>query len=591
MAKIGFASAATFAPDGKRIAFVSNISGSPQVWTVAVEGGWPDQITAFDDPVSAIEYSPDGAWIAVQVAPGGGLNEQVYVMKPDGSGLRRLTEGGKENNQYDAWLPDSKGLLIASNRRDPRARDTWRVDLATGAFTLVAKNPGLGFIGEISDDGRFATLGRLVSRGDNDAYRVALDGSGEIHLTPHQPPATFNDIAFGPTPDVVYLAGNPRRDRTVLGRITIKDGKAGPFEVVAMRPDAELQGFEVNHRRTVAVLNWNVAGRNELTFLDLATGEQHPAPALPGDIVGGFEFSDDDTKLAMNISGSNRPNDIWVMEMGTATLRQLTRSPHAGIDLDKLVRPELTVYSAHDGLRLTGWLYRPPGQKPPYATVLSFHGGPEGQERPTLNTTYQALLANGIAVFAPNVRGSSGFGKKFVNLDNGPLRVNGVRDIRSSVDHVVAAGLADPKRLGIMGGSYGGYMVMAGVTEYPDLFAAGANLFGVVNFETFFKHTEPWMAAISTKEYGDPATEAAMLRQLSPIHKIDIVKTPLLVLHGANDTNVPVVEAEQIVESLRKRNVPVQYVLFPDEGHGWRKTPNRIRAAVEIVKFFTEQLK
>src|SRR5439155_24809085 len=169
--------------------------------------------------------------------------------------------------------------------------------------------------------------------------------------------------------------------------------------------------------------------------------------------------------------------------------------------------------------------------------------------RPSFNTTYQALLAAGMAVFAPNVRGSSGFGKRFVNLDNGPLRVNGVKDIKASVDALVKAGVADPKRLAIMGGSYGGYRGMAGLTEYPDLFAAGADLYGVVNFDTFFKHTEPWMAAISTAEYGDPATQAEMLYDLSPIHKVDRVRTPMLVMHGANDTNVPVIEAEQVVHS------------------------------------------
>jgi len=200
------------------------------------------------------------------------------------------------------------------------------------------------------------------------------------------------------------------------------------------------------------------------------------------------------------------------------------------------------------------------------------------------------LLANGIAVFAPNVRGSSGFGKKFVNLDNGALRVNGVKDIKACVDYVVSAKIADPKKIGIMGGSYGGYMVMAGLTEYPDLFAAGADLFGVVNFETFFAHTEPWMAAISKIEYGDPDKEAELLRNLSPIHKVDRVKAATIVLHGANDTNVPVVEAEQVVENLKKRGIPVEYVLFPDEGHGFQKTPNRIRSNVAIVRWFVKYL-
>jgi len=222
--------------------------------------------------------------------------------------------------------------------------------------------------------------------------------------------------------------------------------------------------------------------------------------------------------------------------------------------------------------------------------VLSFHGGPEGQERPVWSATYQALLARGIGVFAPNVRGSGGFGKRFVNLDNGALRHDGVRDLETCARFVVANGAADPKRLGVMGGSYGGYMVMAGLTRYPDLFAAGANLFGVVNFETFFAHTEPWMAAISTIEYGDPVTQKDLLRELSPIHAIDRVKAPTIVLHGANDTNVPVVEAEQVVDSLKKRNVPVEYVLFPDEGHGFVRLENRIRSSVEIVRWFETHL-
>ena len=277
--------------------------------------------------------------------------------------------------------------------------------------------------------------------------------------------------------------------------------------------------------------------------------------------------------------------------MKSQRFTQISRSPHAGVDLSTMVRPELLRYKADDGLELSGWLYRPRDLKGPAPVVLSFHGGPEGQERPNFSSTYQALVARGIAVFAPNVRGSAGFGKRFVNLDNGALRENGVRDIKATVDYVVGAKIADPRRLGIMGGSYGGYMVMAGLTEYPDLFAAGANLFGVVNFETFFKNTQPWMAAISKIEYGNPETEAEMLKKLSPIHRIERVRTPTIVLHGANDTNVPVIEAEQVVEDLKRRNIPVEYVLFPDEGHGWRKTPNRIRSTVRIVSWFEKYLK
>ena len=588
MGRVGSANTPRFSSDGARVAYLTNISGSPQVWVVATGGGYPQQITAFDDPVTDLEWSPDGKWLALEVAPGGGLNSQIYLARPDGTEVRRLTEGGTENNWLGLWTPDSKTIVMSSNRKRRESMDIWTIDAATGAIKLAAETSGIAQVTDATD--RYALVSRLKSRGDNDIYRVALDGSGEVHLTPHTPPATFGAAKFGKTDDVVYIAGNPDRDRIALGRVSIAGAKAGPFEVILARDDAEFESLDINPAGTVALLGWNVAGRTELATLTLEERTQSPGPALPADLAGGFEFSPDGKTVAMTLSGSAAPADVWLLNMGSASLRQLTFSPHPGVKLSSLVRPELVKYPAGDGLELSGWLYRKPTQRPPYPMVFSFHGGPEGQERPSFSATYQALVENGIAVFAPNVRGSAGFGKRFVNLDNGALRTGSVRDIKASVDYMVRTGMADPKRTAIMGGSYGGYMVMAGVTEYPDLFAAGVNLFGIVNFETFFKQSEPWMAAISTIEYGDPKTQADMLRSLSPIHRLDRVKTPLLVLHGANDTNVPVVEAEQIVGTIKKRNVPVEYILFPDEGHGWRKTPNRIRSTVSIVKFLKERL-
>lgn len=590
MAKTGSAYAPSFSPDSSRIAFITNISGSPQVWIIPAAGGYPRQVTALEDPVTAMLWAPRGEWIAIQVAPGGGLNSQIYVVRPDGTGLRRLTAGGKENNWLGEWTPDSKALVIGSNQRSGDSVDSWVLDIASGEMRSIAQSQGISVVLDISVDGRYALIDRLRNRGDNDIYRVSMAGGEEILLTRHTPPAEFDQAQFGATPDVVYMTGNPDRDRSALLRVRIAGGKPGPMEVLASRTDAELAGITLDESRAADYLVWNVAGRSEVTKLVVDGAKQSKVTELPADIVADIEVARSGSAAAFVLSGSNRIVDIWITPDGSS-FRQLTFSPHPGIDLSSFVRPELVTYKAHDGLELSGWLYRPRDAKPPYATVLSFHGGPEGQERPTFNSTYQALAMNGMAVFAPNVRGSAGFGKKFVNLDNGALRVNGVRDIKATTDHLVTAGISDPKRLGIMGGSYGGYMVMAGVTEYPDLFAAGANLFGIINFETFFKHSEPWMAAISTIEYGNPATEAAMLRTLSPIHKVDRIRTPLLVLHGANDTNVPVIEAEQTVESLKKRNVPVEYILFPDEGHGWRKTPNRIRSTVSIVRFFKERLK
>jgi dipeptidyl aminopeptidase/acylaminoacyl peptidase len=592
MAKIGASWSPSFSPDGKHIAFASNLNGIPQVWTMRTEGGFPTLVTAFDDPVGFVRWSPDGKWLAFNVAPGGGFNEQIYIVHPDGSELRRLTEGGKENNFLGDWTHDGRALYFSSNRRTGASTDSYLVDIANGQTRMVAENRGIGGIQDVNRDGKYAIVSRLINRGDNNLYLINLTDGKEALLTPHEGPGSFSSGRFAPDGQAVYFSSNKDRDLIAFARVKFDArGQPGPVEVLASRENAELSQLSINDQGTMIALVWNVGGRSELSFFDLSKNEVTAGPKLSGEIAGGLDFSKDGRLLSMVLSGSAMPQDLWVLDMSTRQFKELTQSPRAGVDIAKMVRPELVRYRAHDGLELSGWLYQLQSVKGPGPIVLSFHGGPEGQERPGFNSTYQALLGRGIAVFAPNVRGSSGFGKKFVNLDNGALRENGVKDIKATVDFLVKLGVADPKRIGIMGGSYGGYMVMAGLTEYPELFAAGADLCGVVNFETFFKNTQPWMAAISKIEYGNPETEAGMLRRLSPIHRIDRIKSPMIVLHGANDTNVPVIEAEQVVENLKKRNVPVEYVLFPDEGHGWRKTANRIRSSVAIVRFFETYLK
>lgn len=590
MAKIGRAASPTFSPDGRRLAFVSDLGGTPQIWIVPVEGGWPTLVTADNDPVGSVTWSPRGDWLAYSLAPGGGMNTQVYLIRPDGSGQKRLTSGGRETNRLFDWTKNGR-LGLGSNTRNPSAIDAYLADPATGATARVVQNDALATLEDVSPDERLGLVSRLVSRGDNNLYLVDFRTGAETLLTPHQGPGTFSG-ELAPGGKTVYLVSNKDRDLLAFARVRLgSDGSAGPIEVLAERPDAEADGFVLNEQGTLAAIVWNVAGRSELSFIELPSGLMTKGPELPAELVGGLRFSRDGRQLAMTISGAAAPPDIWVMDVATRQVRQVTRMPHAGVDLTGLVRPELVKFRAHDGLELTGWLYRPRGNTRPGAYVISFHGGPEGQERPAFRSDYQALLLAGIGVLAPNVRGSSGFGKAFVNLDNGALRFNGIKDIASCVEFLVKGGIADPGRVGITGGSYGGYMTLAGVTEYPDLFAAGVNLFGMVNFFTFFEHTEPWMAAISTVEYGNPRTQPDLLRSLSPLGKLDRIRTPLMVQHGANDTNVPVVEAEQVVEHLKTRGVPVEYILFQDEGHGWRKIPNRVRSTVALVEFFSKHLK
>jgi dipeptidyl aminopeptidase/acylaminoacyl peptidase len=524
------------------------------------------------------------------------MNHQVYLVKPESGETKRITQGGTENNWLGPWSPDGSLLAVSSNLRARDAMDGYLFDVANGEMRLVVRNTGVGSFVDLSRDCQRGILWRLESRGNSNLFLVDLESGDELLLTPHSGPGDFDLGRFSPDGATIYLTTNQDRDLTAFGRVRVSEGAAGrdagPIEVLRERPDAELESFEVSRDGSLAVLVWNLAGKNEVEFMNLDNLMVGFCPPLPGEVVLGVEPTKDDGRvLALALTGSVLPRDIWLVDRMTMQVLQATHSPHAGIELDKLVSPTLVGFPAEDRLALTGWLYRPRGSSGKDPVVLSFHGGPESVESPRFDYIYQALLNQGIAVFAPNVRGSIGFGKRFLHMDDGVLRFNAIKDIKSCVNYLVKSGLADPKRVGIMGSSYGGYMTMAGLTEYPDLFAAGVDLFGIVNFESFFANTEPWMAAISKKEYGDPQTEREMLRSLSPLYKIDRVIAPTLVLHGANDTNVPVIEAEQVVQSLRSRGVPVEYVLFPDEGHGFVKAENRISTAIAIVSWFTAYLK
>ncbi len=588
MASIDRAYAATFSPDSTRLAYLSSETGSPQVFITGLNKELPSQTTFFDDQVSGVRWSPTGDTFAISIAPGGGLNSQLYLMPVEGGDPRLITAGGKINNWLGEWSKDGRYLSFSSNISGSGSMDAYVYHVQSGETRLVAENQGIGTVAALSPDASKAVIWRMRSRGDTNLYLVDLNTGEEQHLTPHNGVALSDNAKFADN-NTILISTNIDREMVVLGCIEIDPaGRAGKITVLAEREDAELGAFELHPDGTQAALLWNVAGRSELGFLNISTGSISAGPALPAEIAGGMRYSPDGSVLAMTVSGAAMPTNIWTLSLTEGLFSRVTNSAHQGVDLESLARPELIRYQAHDGLELSGWLYRAASTTGP--VVLDFHGGPEGQERPSFNATIQALVLRGISVFAANVRGSSGFGKTFVNLDNGALRVNGVKDIKATVDHMIHIDVANPAQIGIMGGSYGGYMVMAGLTEYPELFAAGANLFGVVNFETFFANTEPWMAAISTVEYGDPATQADMLRDLSPIHKVDQVVAPTIVLHGANDTNVPVVEAEQVVANLEQRGVPVKYILFPDEGHGWQKTDNRITSTVEIVKWFETHL-
>ncbi|WP_203737375.1 S9 family peptidase, partial [Actinoplanes italicus] len=326
---------------------------------------------------------------------------------------------------------------------------------------------------------------------------------------------------------------------------------------------AEVEDFEVAaDGRTAAVL-WNVrGGESEVALIDLDhDGDRVPRRIpLPGPVAGELTWSHNGRTLGFTAEGPGQPNGVWVWQRDSGEVEAVSAAPAA----PTAIRPELRVFPAHDGLTLTGWLFTPrtPG---PHPTVIWLHGGPEAQERPGHGPLFQSLADRGIAVFAANVRGSSGFGRSFVDADNIGLRYGAIEDVRSCVHHLRDSGVAG--RVGVMGRSYGGYLTLAVLTRFPELFEVGVDICGMSNFATFYEHTEPWIAAAAVSKYGHPVHDADLLRDLSPIHRIDRLRAPLLIVHGANDSNVPVIEATQVADALAARGHPHRYLLFPGEGH------------------------
>lgn len=589
MAEIPSTFSPSYSRDGKRIAFLSNRSGTPQVWMVDAAGGEPKQITQGTDPVGSVEWSLVEDRIAYDVARGGGFNAQVFYSKPDGSDAKLITSGGKEDNFSGSFAPDGR-YWFRSAQRDPQSPDSWIYDPKTGKSAMAIEYHGFGGIVDIERPANRALISRLVTRGNTNLYLHDLHTNKEILLTPHEGPALASG-ELAPDGSAVYIVHNLGRDRQVVSRIPIDAaGKPGAMTLFAERNDAEADDFAISDDGRRAVVVWNVGGRSELELVSLPDGKRMPFAQPPGEVVSVSDFSPDGSRVALNVTGAAQPPGAWQYEFASQRYTQIAPFTTPGVDLSTLVRPELRKYQAQDGLWLTGWLYLPNGFKQPGPVVLSFHGGPEGQERPTFRADYQAILAQGIAVFAPNIRGSYGFGKKFLALDDREKRFDANRDVYDSAQYLIQSGVGARGKLGIVGGSYGGYVVMMAVTEYPDTFAAGADLFGIVNFETFFAQSTPWMGAISSGEYGDPKTQADLLKRLSPIHKLDRVQAAMLVMHGANDTNVPVVEARQVVDTLKKNGRDVEFLLFPDEGHGWRKIPNRVKSTTTLADFFRRHL-
>lgn len=616
-----------FSPDGKRIVYLTNATGTSQVWAVDTGGGKPEQLTFFDDNVSFVRWLPDNSGIIFGMARGGNENTQFYWMTPKGDAIEKLTDEPSVRHNFAGVSGDGKRIYYTSNKRNRNFFDAYTLDLESEKETLLYKYDGNISVSAFNDAGTKLVISRsgIEKSLDNDLFLIDVKTGKETHLTPHEDASEFGNVEF--LADSLLITTNDKREFEALLQVRQKKPAGDDWSAsnlatsVVYGPNWDVGGVTLSNDSRKLSYTVNNDGFSELYIRSIENGGKPMVSTvstsaeridLPGrGIVGGTRFSGDGTKLVFSFSSPTNNGDVWLYDLKAKKLSQVTQSDRAGIDPKTFITPELIKFKTFDGREIPAWYYQPTSFKGGIAgfnftepngkristypgglkVIVSIHGGPEGQSRPGFNPLFQYYLSRGYAVLDPNVRGSTGYGKTYTHLDDVEKREDSVKDIAAAHEWLTTKGGADAKRIAVMGGSYGGYMTMASITLYPDLWAAAVNTVGIVNWETFLQNTSGYRRRQREVEYGRLDRDIDFLRRVAPIRKIDRIKTPLFVIHGKNDPRVPYTEAEQVVKALRDRNAIVQYKLYDDEGHGISKLKNRLELYPLVADFLDKYMK
>lgn len=583
-----------FPPSGRTIAFITDITGVPQIWEMPADGGWPRQRTFFDERISGFRWSPTGDAILFSMDTGGDERDQLYLLDNESGEIAALTANPKVMHLLGCWSPSGYEIAYASNARTGTYFDVYVQDMPDGEPRLVFEDDGTNSVVGWSPDGRRIVVSRAESAIYNDLILLDVNTGESRRLTEDGHESAYECAAWSPDSSALYLTTNKGREFKSLARMSIPDGEidwlAEPewdVEAVTVAPTGGRLAYVVNE-----------AGFSRLHTMDIASGAESSVDSLPEATLqnargpGSMDWSHDGMKLAFTVNGPAHNPNVWVVNADTWNTNQVTRSDTGGIPRRAFVSPRLVSYPTFDGRQIPAWLYSPAGIRPTGENpiILHVHGGPESQDRPVFNPIYQYFVHRGYSVLAPNVRGSSGYGRTYIHLDDVRNRMDSVRDLEYAQKWLVSSGWAAEDRIAVMGGSYGGFMTLSAITTYPDLWKAAVELFGIGDFLTFLENTGSYRRRQRSFEYGDPVEDAEFLREISPIHRADAIKCPLMALHGARDPRVPISETEKLVATLSELGQTVEYVRFEDEGHGFVKRPNRITAYTAIADFLDANL-
>ncbi len=574
-----------FSPDGRSILISSDQTGVFNGYALPIAGGDPVPLTNSTTTATfAISYFPTDGRVLVTTDGGGDELNHVYVRELDGT-LRDLTPGENLKAGFLDWSDDGKTFYLTSNARDPASFDVIAYDAETYATRVVFQNDGF-FPDAISGDGRWLALSRNVSSARTDLYLVDLQaGSAPRRVTPE---ANISHGIYDFTPDNASLIYGTDQfgEFTQARRMVLATGDTAPL--IEAEWDVSNVAYSPSGRYRVSSLNAD--GSTEVTITDTTNDRPVAITGIPGGDVGAVRFNPTEDRIAFTVLSDTSPSDIFTASLSDGVATRLTTALNPQIDEDVLVEATVVRYPAEGGVMIPSILYRPKGAsaETPVPAIVLVHGGPGGQTRRGYNAMVQHLVNHGYAVLGANNRGSSGYGKTFFHLDD---KAHGEADLRD----IVAGGqwlrdqdwVADDQVV-VMGGSYGGYMTAAALAFHPTAFEAGVNIFGVTNWERTLQSIPAWWGANRVAlfdEMGDPATDAERHRRISPLFHTENIQRPMLVVQGANDPRVLQVESDELVAAIRANGVPVEYVLFPNEGHGFQRRDNRITAQEAYLTF------
>jgi dipeptidyl aminopeptidase/acylaminoacyl peptidase len=531
---------------------------------------------------------------------GGNERTQLYLLKGVGGGTHHgigdgwlsenLTNHPEAIHTFGGWSHDGEKIAFAANREKADRFDFYVQKIGDKEAKLLAKGPGGYYMAHgWSPDDKHLLVSYIESNFNQDLYTVELATGKVRHLTPHKEATQYHSPNWRVGSKAIYcISTSGGRDLTGLAKIDLETEKLDYIQT----PEHEVESVQVSPKGHWFAWLENVEGRSQLRLVGGSGKQVPPDLGLLLGVIGHLEFSRDEEKLAFMFDGPRNNPDVLVLELATRKLRQITHSSRAGIPFSQFVEPILIHYETFDKRKIPAWFY-PPAEKTdsPPPVIVYPHGGPESQMRPNFNAIFQYFIQAGYAILAPNVRGSTGYGTAYMNLDNTTKRMDSVKDLAHAAYWLRDQKKGDPKRLAVFGGSYGGFMVLAQVTHYPELWAAGIDVVGIANWITFMEKTGAYRRAHREAEYGNLREHRKFLEEISPINHVDKIKCPMMVIHGANDPRVPIAEAEQIVAALKKRNIPVEYLRYEDEGHGLAKLKNRLDAYPKMVAFLDKYLK